>query len=338
MRQRGAVVAARIVGAAAVMGLVAMTLSIAFGATSWLPASVVSFFDSINNDGDSNTSTPGPAGPVGPTGPQGPAGAQGDKGDPGKVGATGPVGPIGPTGATGDVGPVGPPGPQGPVGPVGPQGPQGEKGDKGDRGPAGAAGPMGPVGPIGPIGLTGVTGPQGEVGATGPQGPAGPQGATGPQGPAGPMFNGVYGVFYDTSTVTNNPANTTRSMTLNQTDTSATSGVSVVDGSKITVTRTGVYNVQFSAQFSQTASGLDYVNIWLAKNGQTLPWTGSNVALTDKNTRTIAAWNFFVYLQANEYVELRWRSADSAMTLLSDPATADKPAIPSLIVTVNQVS
>ncbi len=224
----------------------------------------------------------------------------------------------------------------GPTGPQGPQGAQGVRGDQGATGPTGLTGPTGPQGATGATGPTGLTGPIGPAGATGA---TGPQGATGATGPTGPAWEGAYGSFYDSSTQSNLVPDVARAMTLNTTLTA--DGVSVVNDSRITVATAGVYNLQFSAQVQKSDQGTDSLDIWLAKNGVNVPNSNSQVVLTGSSTasRTVPAWNFMIELAAGDYLELKWSSPDTNIALLSAIAQSNpsRPAIPSLIVTVQQV-
>jgi len=101
-----------------------------------------------------------------------------------------------------------------------------------------------------------------------------------------------------------------------------------------------MYNIQFSAQLDKTDAGTDLVDIWLALNGQNnpVPWTNTSVAVST-TLKSVAAWNFVVELQANDFVQLMWSSPDANMRLFSQPATTNptRPGIPSVIVTVTQV-
>ena len=72
------------------------------------------------------------------------------------------------------------------------------------------------------------------------------------------------GSFYDTTDQTNS-ANTAKVVTINTTDISR--GVSIVSGSRITVDRAGVYNIQFSAQFENSDVSDQDVSLWFKKNG-----------------------------------------------------------------------
>ena len=121
--------------------------------------------------------------------------------------------------------------------------------------------------------------------------------------------------------------------------TDLSNGVSIVDDTKITVAQTGYYNIAFSAQVTKTDPGLDDIYIWLTKNGAPVPDTNTALVLNGSGAKQVAAWNFFVQLNAGQNVSIVWASLDSAAQLIyvSDAATPYGPAIPSVIVTVNQV-
>ena len=214
-------------------------------------------------------------------------------------------------------GPSGPTGQTGPEGAPGAQGPAGADGAPGSRGASGPAGPAGPAGPTGPIGAQGVPG------------------AVGPTGPAGGF--GAYGSFLDLQTQTNIAPGNPLAMLLRTTDLS--SGVSIVDNTKVTVNEAGVYNIAFSAQISKTDAGTDTVYIWLRINGVDLPDSNTALVLIDGGAKQVAAWNFVVPLGAGQQATLMWASLDANARILyeDDTTTPYGPAIPSLIVTVNQV-
>jgi hypothetical protein len=74
-----------------------------------------------------------------------------------------------------------------------------------------------------------------------------------------------YGQFTSNVTQTNGNVGNPMIMTLNNDE--GSNGVSIVSGSQITTARTGLYNLQFSAQIEKTDAGTDEVEIWLTKNG-----------------------------------------------------------------------
>ena len=300
-----------------------LTISVSFVLVSMgILGSNKSPSNKISTSSNSSTTTlPPDQSPTGITGPQG---------EPGQVGAIGPQGPVGKTGVQGRPGKTGESGPQGPAGSAGEIGPQG---------PIGLTGAQGPQGAMGPTGLQGATGP------TGPMGPIGPTGATGPTGPQGSAGGfGSYGSFYDTTSVllpqdqaVNVPLNTT----------ALSNGVSIEldefsSPTKIKFDSSGVFNISFSMQLQKSDTGLDTVSIWLAQNGENVDNSSTDISLIDKNeaSRLFAAWNFVVEASGGDYFQLRISATNNLKTtILYAPAQLNptRPAIPSTILTVNQI-
>jgi hypothetical protein len=151
------------------------------------------------------------------------------------------------------------------------------------------------------------------------------------------LFN--YGQFYDT-TIQSGSDDTAYAMKFNTTDISM--GVSVVNGTQIKVDNTGIYNLQFSAQLEQTTNGASDICIWLRKDGANV--ANSNTELTIEKVagggKLVAAWNYMIELNANQYVELVW-SSNSNNTQLhyhTTQSTPTRPATPSVIVTLTQIA
>lgn len=169
----------------------------------------------------------------------------------------------------------------------------------------------------------------------GPTGPTGPIGPTGPTGASGGF--GAYGNFVDTVTQTNTSAGNPLPFRLRTTLDSG--GVTIVDDTKITVDRSGLFNIAFSAQVTKTDPGTDTIYIWLRKNGVDVPDSSTGLVLVGAGAKQVAAWNFFVDLLAGQHATLMWGSPDSAAQILYEgPGTnPSRPAIPSVIITVNQV-
>jgi hypothetical protein len=84
-----------------------------------------------------------------------------------------------------------------------------------------------------------------------------------------------------------------------------------------------------------------HIHIWLAQNGVSVPVSASQIGFPSNSIYVVPAWNFFFKTtSANEYVQLKWEinsNVDNAVTIQSAVATGNIPAIPGLIVTVNQV-
>jgi hypothetical protein len=130
-------------------------------------------------------------------------------------------------------------------------------------------------------------------------------------------------------------------ITLNNTDPDS-NGVSIVSNSRITFANSGVYNIEFSVQADRVSgSGTDTIDIWFRKNGANLPESNGVITVSGgaAAAKTIAAWNFMLELVANDYVELIWRTSDTRLELIHEPAgtSPTRPAVPSVIVTAHQV-
>jgi len=184
----------------------------------------------------------------------------------------------------------------------------------------------------------GPTGERGEVGATGPPGEIGAQGPAGATGPAGGY--GAYGSFYDTTPTTTLTLDQAIAVPLNTT--AFASGVSIVDGTKITLEVAGKFNIQFSTQLQKGDGGNDWISVWLRENNQNMTWTNTDVLISgsDANSRHVVAWNFFIEAQIGDFFELMMSSTTSTqMSIVSvgTQTTPDRPEIPGTILTVNQV-
>ena len=146
-----------------------------------------------------------------------------------------------------------------------------------------------------------------------------------------------FGSFYSTVDQASLGANLANKMTYNTTDIS--NGVSIVSNSRITIANAGIYNIQFSAQLDKTDSGDDVVDIWLCKNTNLVDYSNTQTTLVGNNGKHVAAWNFFVNAAAGDFFEICWTSADASVFLnaVTAQSTPTRPAIPSVILTVNRV-
>jgi hypothetical protein len=265
----------------------------------------------------------------------GATGLQGYQGNQGGLGFQGYQGIIGFQGNQGYQGGLGFQGYQGIIGPQGFQGYQGNQGGLGFQGYQGIIGPQGFQGNQGYQGGLGFQGNQGRQGIIGPQGF---QGIFGPTGGGGAL--GFYGSFYDTTIQTALTSTTGYAFKLNTTAESY--GVLIENNGSgnpthIKVFNQGVYNIQFSAQLDKSSGSTAHIEIWLRKNGTDIPDSATIVAIQGTNAETVPAWNFMLSLNANDYIELMWRTDDTNLLILYEPATSIRPVIPSLIVTVQQV-
>ena len=136
-------------------------------------------------------------------------------------------------------------------------------------------------------------------------------------------------------------ANTATLMTLNTTD--FTNGVTI-SSSKITVANAGIYNLQFSAQFSNTDTAFQDVYIWLKQNGADITGSTGFVSVPNRHAgtdgHTIIGWNYFLSMAANDYVEIYWSVPNTAVSIqhLAASGSPTKPSTQSVVATMSFVS
>ena len=157
---------------------------------------------------------------------------------------------------------------------------------------------------------------------------------------ATPTSLGYYGAFSDVTDQFATLVNTGYPMRLGVTDLS--NQVTVVSGSRITIANTGIYNIQWSAQFTNPTANIHDVTIWLRKNGVDVPGTSSIVAVTAKHGsfdgHILPAWNFLIDPIAGDYYEFVWSTQDTSVYISFEPAGSPPPSTASVVLTVTQQS
>lgn len=149
-----------------------------------------------------------------------------------------------------------------------------------------------------------------------------------------------YGAFQDNTTQTAAVINTPYAVIWGETDISNSVTV-VTDGSnptRVTVDESGVYNFMFSLQLIKSGASAKNAWIWPRVNGVDVPKSATKVTLVGNSAALVAAWNFFLDMQAGDYFQLMWAVEDTNISILHEAATAFCPEIPSGILTVNFVS
>ena len=161
----------------------------------------------------------------------------------------------------------------------------------------------------------------------------------------GKYLNMPYGAFQDTTDQTAT-ANTATVMTFNTTDFS--NGVTVASNSKLTVAQAGIYNLQFSAQFDNTDTQEHDVSIWLRQDasgaGTDIAGSAGLVGVPSSHGgisgHSIVGWNYFITLNANDFVEIWWSTPSTQVTIQAYAAgtSPTRPATASVVATLTFVS
>lgn len=159
----------------------------------------------------------------------------------------------------------------------------------------------------------------------------------------GKWINAPYGAFQDGTDQT--AANTTTAYAVTFDTTDFSNGVTLSNSSRLNVSQAGLYNLQFSIQFTNTTNASQDVDVWFRKNGTNIDKSNSRFGFAPRKGagdpyHTIAALNFFVSLAANDYVQIMWRPTDVGVSIqhYATSSSPTRPVVPSVIATLSFVS
>lgn len=121
-------------------------------------------------------------------------------------------------------------------------------------------------------------------------------------------------------------------------------GVSVQSGSQVKVDYSGLYNIQFSIQFTNTDSQIQDISVWFRKNGVDVPASNSEFSINERHGSTdgrlIAGLNFLLELAKNDYFQIMWHTSNVAVSMqhIAAQTSPTRPATPSVLLSVCYVS
>ena len=163
----------------------------------------------------------------------------------------------------------------------------------------------------------------------------------GPRG--GKFLNIPHGAFHDSTDQAAASTTAATAVTFNTTDIS--NGVTLSNSSRLNVADSGIFNIQFSIQLKNTDNDSHDVDIWFRKNGTNIDNSNSRFhpparKSTGDPSHMIAALNFFIELDAGDYVEIMYKVDNVSVTLehFAAGSSPTRPAVPSVIATVSFVS
>lgn len=143
-----------------------------------------------------------------------------------------------------------------------------------------------------------------------------------------------FGSFLDTTTQVATVINTAKAITFNTTDISQ--GVFIGSPtSRIVVDSEGLYNFAISFQIDKTSGGTAQFFIFFRVNGVDVPDSAGLIRIQGNNAEIFSAYNIFLQLKANDFVEVMFSVDDLSAELHAIAALAPVPSIPSIILTVN---
>lgn len=120
---------------------------------------------------------------------------------------------------------------------------------------------------------------------------------------------------------------------------------SVVDTTKMTVDKAGIYNLQFSVQLQNEDNSPRDVFIWLRQNGTDIVGSTGKVGMPARKgvndpSHDIKGWNYFLSMDAGDYVEIWWSTTGVNVTIPNYAITSSptKPSTASVVATITFVS
>mgnify|MGYP000271219228 CR=1 FL=1 len=118
------------------------------------------------------------------------------------------------------------------------------------------------------------------------------------------------------------------------------------NASRIYVRDAGVYNIMYSLQLINTTNDVQYADVWFRVNGSDVADSASRFGMAPRKSNgdpfeLIGAMNIFLTLEADDYIEIAGGVSDVGVELWYSPSQTTpfvRPAIPSVILTINMVS
>jgi len=119
------------------------------------------------------------------------------------------------------------------------------------------------------------------------------------------------------------------------------SGISVLNDTKITLQNTGYYNLSIDLQFLNTDTQENDTNVWIKKNGTNIISSNGVVSIPATHGgihgHTIFTKNFLIQGIATDYFEVFFSVSNTLVSLATYTASSPSPSTPSAQFTINQL-
>jgi len=156
-----------------------------------------------------------------------------------------------------------------------------------------------------------------------------------------PVF---YGAFQDLNNQTTAGANVITPMIFGLTDFSYGVLMKPDDATQVVISNSGVYNIQWSGQFTSDNNAEHDVNVWLRVNGVDVPGSTGRISVPGRHGsidgHSIIGWNYFLRFNAGDALQIMWTAEATGVSLEAYPARTSPVVLPStasVVLTVNRV-
>lgn len=165
-------------------------------------------------------------------------------------------------------------------------------------------------------------------------------GVRAPDGDVTYLVQQWFGAWRSTQVQAMDEEDTATVVTLNQPDVTG-HGIEVVEGSRITVNATGIYELSASFQFANDSGTIHDARIWVRVNGADFPFSARVVYVPaqhagDHGHATLGA-SYFFPMKTGDYAEVVWQAPSTDVTLETKAANGG-PAVPSVFLTMARIS
>ena len=115
--------------------------------------------------------------------------------------------------------------------------------------------------------------------------------------------------------------------------------INLVDGTKVYVTETGEYFLQFSAVFAKSTSTSAHVDIWYRYNGVDIPRSNTRCVTTGNPNEVTVTVAGIIPLNAGDYIQLLFSSPDANVRLTSFTGLTNpiRPDMPGIVFSANLI-
>jgi hypothetical protein len=114
-------------------------------------------------------------------------------------------------------------------------------------------------------------------------------------------------------------------------------GVALENGTEIHFSDGGLYSLAFSVQITSTNSSLKDLWFWPAINGVDVDGSTIKVSIVDNGATIVMSRTALFTVSAGDYLEAKWATSDTAVTLEAHAAETFCPATPSVTLSVARI-
>lgn len=114
-------------------------------------------------------------------------------------------------------------------------------------------------------------------------------------------------------------------------------GVSLVNGTEIHFSDAGLYTLAFSVQVTSNNSSLKDLWFWPAINGTDVAGSTIKVSIETNGGTLVMSRTALFSVSAGDYIEARWATSDTSVTLEAHAAETFCPATPSVTLSVARI-